>query len=302
MVSPILFSRNDALETNPPAGDQYLTTNGSNWLYAVTAIYGFTLLVLFALTFRARAGERFFHYVFIIASFAGLMAYYAMASDLAWSLIPTSLNIASHGASRQIFFAKYVNWVVSFPAIILALGVLSGISWTTIFYNITLSWVWILGYLFAAYTPTNYKWGFFAFGQLAHILLLVITLSHARRVSTRVGISRDYTALAGYVNLIWLLYPIAWGLSDGGNRIGLTSSFIFFGILDILLVPVLAFAFVFLARKWDYNRLNIAFTQYGRVPVAAGTYPEKDAAVAGAGGGGAPVAPPAGGVVGHNAV
>lgn len=44
MVSPILFSRNDALNANPPAGDQYLTTNGSNWLYTVTAIYGFTLV------------------------------------------------------------------------------------------------------------------------------------------------------------------------------------------------------------------------------------------------------------------
>ncbi|KAM7218812.1 hypothetical protein V8F06_005826, partial [Rhypophila decipiens] len=272
----ILHVRNDALDTNPPAGDQYLSTNGSNWLYAVTAIYGFTLLALFAMTFKARAGERFFHYVFIIASFAGLISYYAMASDLAWSLISQANNVSTMGATRQIFFAKYINWVVTFPAIILALGVLSGISWTTILYNICLSWVWIIGYLVAAYTRTNYKWGFFAFGQLAHILLLVVTLSHSRRVANRVGISRDYTMLAGYVNFIWLMYPIAWGLSDGGNRIGVTPSFIFFGILDLLLVPVLAFAFVFLARKWDYNRLNIAFTQYGRVPHSHGTFPEKD--------------------------
>lgn len=89
------------------------------------------------------------------------------------------------------------------------------------------------------------------------------------------GYSRDHAGLAGWMNLIWFFYPIAFGLSDGGNRIGITSSFIFFGILDLLLVPLLAFAFIFLARRWDYNRLNLAFTQNGRVHSAAGTFPDK---------------------------
>ena len=30
---------NNALTTNPPAGDEYLSENGSNWLWAVTALY-----------------------------------------------------------------------------------------------------------------------------------------------------------------------------------------------------------------------------------------------------------------------
>ncbi len=42
----------DALTVNPPAGDEFLTTNGSDWLYAVTAIYAFTFVSfsIFALT------------------------------------------------------------------------------------------------------------------------------------------------------------------------------------------------------------------------------------------------------------
>jgi len=80
----------------------------------------------------------------------------------------------------------------------------------------------------------------------------------------RVGYTGDHMALAGYTNFIWLFYPIAFGLSDGSNRIGVTPSLVF-GVLDLLLVPVLAYAFIFLACRWDYNRLNIAFTQYGRM-------------------------------------
>lgn len=44
MAPPFIYVRNDALETNPPVGDQFLTVNGSNWLYTVTAIYGFSLV------------------------------------------------------------------------------------------------------------------------------------------------------------------------------------------------------------------------------------------------------------------
>ncbi|KAK3387665.1 hypothetical protein B0H63DRAFT_521697 [Podospora didyma] len=271
--------RNEALEINRPGSDQALTVEGSDWLFAVTAVFAVSLLALYALTFTARAGERFFHYVFIVANFVGVIAYFAMASDLGWSQI-LQANNRDNGYTRQIFFPKYVLWVVTFPAAILALGVLSSVAWTTIFFNIALSWIWVICYLVGAYTMTNYKWGFFAFGTAAYLFLAFHTLVEGRRSAFRVGVSGHYTALAGWLNLLWLLYPIAWGLSDGGNKIGITPSFIFFGILDVLMIPVLSFATVYLSRRWDYGRLNIAFTQYGRVHAAPGTFPEKETAPA----------------------
>lgn len=227
------------------------------------------------MSFIARAGERIFHHLFTIALLVGSISYFAMASDLGFAVV-TQANNASDHADRQIFWVKYVYWVVSFPVVILALGLPSGISWTTIFYQVTLSWTWVISYLVAAFTRTNYKWGFFAFGTIAWILLAFSTLREGTTSAKRVGLTRDFSILSGFVNLLWLLYPIAWGLSDGGNRIGVTASFIFFGILDVLLVPLVAFSVVFFARNWDYGRLNLAFTQYGRVHAPGGTFPEKD--------------------------
>lgn len=44
----------------------------------------------------------------------------------------------------------------------------------------------------------------------------------------------------------------------------------------VLLVPVIAFATITLARRWDYGRLNLQFTQYGRVRRDDNSaYPEK---------------------------
>jgi bacteriorhodopsin len=270
----ILVRDNDALDVNPPAGDAHLAVHGSDWLWAVTAVYVVSFLAFFALSFFARSGEKIFHYLFTIGLLAGSIAYFAQASDLAWSVVPQA-NSLSHGITRQIFFAKYVYWVIEFPIVTIALGLLSGVSWATIFFNVTLAWTWILSYLFSAYTETNYKWGFYAFGTVAYLLLAFQTLAGGHRSATRVGVTRDHTVLAGWVNLLWLLYPIAFGVSDGGNKIKVTAGFIFFGILDVLLLPVTAFVVLFLARSWDYGRLNLAFTQYGRVNTAPGTYPEK---------------------------
>lgn len=63
-----------------------------------------------------------------------------MASDLAWSVV-NQVDQRQNG-SRQIFFAKYVYWVVSFPVVIIALGLISGVSWATILWNVTLAWIW----------------------------------------------------------------------------------------------------------------------------------------------------------------
>jgi bacteriorhodopsin len=87
--------------------------------------------------------------------------------------------------------------------------------------------------------------------------------------AARVGIKFHYTILAGWTVFLWLLYPIAYGLDDGGNKIRVTSGFVFFGILDVLLVPVLTGAFLVLANRWDYGEMNLRFTQYGRVAVGA---------------------------------
>ncbi|KAI2634246.1 family A G protein-coupled receptor-like protein [Hypomontagnella submonticulosa] len=273
----ILLNRaNDALSINPPSGSEELSVNGSDWLWAVTAIYVLSFIIFYATSFVARSGEKIFHYLFTIALLVGSISYFAIASDLAYEEVPVVNYRPVDGWTRQIFWAEYVNWVVSFPVVAIALGLLSGVSWATIFYNVALSWTWVISYLVSAFTVSNYKWGFYAFGTTAWALLAFNTLIGGSTAARRVDVARDHTLLAGWINLLWLLYPIAWGLSDGGNRIGVTPAYIFFGVLDVLLVPALSFAFLFLSSRWDYGKLNIAFTRYGRVH-QAGEFPEKTA-------------------------
>lgn len=106
----ILPRTNDALKINPPVGsDLTLTAGGSDWLWAVTALYSFLLWVVVAWTFFAKNGEKIFHYLFTISLFVGAISYFAMASDLGNVPIETSVN---HKAAREIFYVRYINWYV----------------------------------------------------------------------------------------------------------------------------------------------------------------------------------------------
>jgi bacteriorhodopsin len=215
---------------------------------------------LLCFCFASPENQRVFHYTFTVALLVGGATYFAQAADLGWSAVDDG-----SGMVHQLFYAKYINWAVSFPAVALALGLLSGVSWTTIVCNIALAWTWVLTYLAAAYTTTSgssYGWGFFAFGTLCWLVLALSTLNESREEAARRGIARDYVLLAAWPNLLWLLYPVAFALSDGAGVIGVTGGAVFFGVLDVLMVPVLSFAFCFLGRNWDWARLELDFSEY----------------------------------------
>ncbi|KAJ5166964.1 uncharacterized protein N7482_005745 [Penicillium canariense] len=278
----LLARGNDALIVNPVTGaNETLSLNGSDWLWAVTAIYvlsfvgsdslslifntchrlthGVIQIGLLILSFAAKESERVFHYLFTFALLVGAITYYAQASDLGWSTVEQVDNLGN-GVVRQMFWAKYVNWTVAFPSLVLGLGLVSGVSWTTIFCNIAIALYWVVSYLVAAYTTSDYRWGFFAFGTFAWLILAMSTLNESREAAALLGVDRDYIILAGWLNILWVLYPVGFGLTDGGNRISVTGGFIFFGVLDVLMVPVLSFAVLFFARNWDYRKLSIAFS------------------------------------------
>jgi hypothetical protein len=56
---------------------------------------------------------------------------------------------------------------------------------------------------------------------------------------------------------IWLLYPIAWGVADGGNVISPLKEMIFYGILDVLAKPVFCFYHAYALRGIPYERFML---------------------------------------------
>lgn len=88
--------------------------------------------------------------------------------------------------------------------------------------------VMIITGLLGALTPTRYKWGFFTFGCVAMLWVFYVLMFTARKSAAVLGSDyvKAYTLSATVLAVLWFVYPIIWGVADGGNVITPTSEMV----------------------------------------------------------------------------
>ncbi|KAJ8606071.1 hypothetical protein MRB53_041226 [Persea americana] len=86
------------------------------------------------------------------------------------------------------------------------------------------------------------------------------TRIHANHLGKDIG--RVFLMTGAWTGLLWTLYPIAWGVSEGGNVIHPDSEAVFYGVLDILAKPVFGAILLFGHRNIDPARLGLHIRDY----------------------------------------
>jgi len=135
----------------------------------------------------------------------------------------------------------------------------AGFPWSTILYTLLMDEVMIVTGLVGALTSNVYKWGYYTAGCAAFFLvfynLVLPGARNARAIGSDVG--KLYFVMVGLTTVVWFLYPIAWGVAEGGNVITSDGEAVFYGILDIIAKPVFGFVTLFGHRNIDPARLGI---------------------------------------------
>ena len=74
-----------------------------------------------------------------------------------------------------------------------------------------------------------------------------------RRRAKNLGndVYRVYMACGVWTLFLWLLYPVSWGLCEGGNVISPDSEAIFYGTLDFCAKPV--FSIMLIVGHWNID-------------------------------------------------
>jgi len=187
-----------------------------------------------------------------------------MASDLGNTPVRQYMHHGSNPQqTRQIFYVRYIYWFVAWPLVITSNLLVSGVSWATILFAVALQEIWVVSWLSGALVSTSYKWGFYAFGVFAYVILAYLLLSWGIEQSRRILTGKSYPLLSGLLVLLWLAYPIAWGLSEGSNKLSITGEMVFYGILDLIAVPLYGTFFLITTRR--FSPAQFQFTQTGRV-------------------------------------
>jgi len=82
--------------------------------------------------------------------------------------------------------------------------------------------------------------GFFVAGCVAMFIIFYELAVTARAEAKTLGpdVHRCFMSCGVLTLFIWLLYPIAWGVCEGGNVITPDSEAAFYGVLDVIAKPV----------------------------------------------------------------
>ena len=139
---------------------------------------------------------------------------------------------------KTIYFARYLDWVVSTPLLLLSLALTamvyqSKINRTLIASLIVADVFMILTGLIADFSPDSLKYIWYSLGLVALAIILRIIWGPLKRMANESDqLAQHYKRMAIYLTSFWVLYPLAWFF--GASGVGITK-----GIIDTLAFIVL---------------------------------------------------------------
>jgi len=123
--------------------------------------------------------------------------------------------------------------------------------------------------LVGALVASSYKWGYFVFATVALIFIAYNVVLVGKKHAAAIGpdVNRTYLICGTWTIFLWFLYPIAWGLSEGGNVISPDSEAVFYGVLDIMAKPVFGALLLWGHRNIDPATLGLQIRDYQDTPL-----------------------------------
>jgi bacteriorhodopsin len=221
--------------------------------------------------------QRLFFYLCAMINFIAAIAYFCMGSNLGWAAIPVEFSRSDPkvgGDIRQIFYVRYIDWALTTPLLLMDLLLTCALPWTTIFYTIAMNEIMVVTGLVGALVQSRYKWGFYVFGCAAFLFVAFTIVFEGRTYARALGsdVLRAYMICGVWTIGLWFLYPIAWGVSEGGNVIASDSEAVFYGVLDLMAKPVFSFLLLWGHRNIDLARLGLHVRSAEESPLQSSTH------------------------------
>lgn len=157
---------------------------------------------------------------------------------------------------------------ITTPLLILDLLLTAGMPWPTILYTILLDEVMVVTGLVGALVRSRYKWGYYAFGCAAFLWVAFTITWTGRKHAAALGsdVHKVYIICGVFTIFVWFLYPVAWGLCEGGNVLHPDSEAAFYGVLDVCAKPIFGAMLIFGHRNISPDRLGLRIRDYVEQP------------------------------------
>jgi len=250
-VSPI-----PTVTATPEAKYMVAGDTGTRTLWVVFVIMFISSLAMYAMAWRVPVQKRLFHILTAFIVTFATISYYAMAVGDGISLRTTQVTDhhkhgipdLKHDLVREVYWARYVDWSVTTPLLLLDLCLLAGVSGANIIVAIVADLIMVLTGLFAALSDDEKpRWGYYAMACVAY-LVIVYQLAIGGRDTVKAKDKKTgtfYVAIASFTLILWTIYPIIWGIADGSYKVDVDTEIVSYAVLDVLAKPVFGFWLLF---------------------------------------------------------
>lgn len=249
--------------TATPPQFEHITGFGHKTLWVVFALMLLSSLAFILLSWRVVIPKRMFYQLTTFTAIISTFAYYAMATHSGFSFhhiwvtdehkhdLPETHKIVM----RQIFWARFVDWLLTTPLILFNLGALAGLSGSNILNLIFANWAVIFTGLFGAYGHGRSKWGWYAMSWVAFLFVGWQLFRNGRITAQKRGVQKLYGPLMSLAVGLWAVYLIIWGVGDMARKLTPDQEVVIFAVLDFLAKPV--FGFWLLLNQKNVNASNV---------------------------------------------
>ena len=162
--------------------------------------------------------KRLFHILTAFITTFAAISYFAMAVGDGISFSETIIKEThkhvpdvTRTLYREVYWARYVDWSVTTPLLLLDLAFLAGLSGANILVAVVADVIMIMTGLFAAFgNNENAKWGYYAIACLAYLVVIYQLAVHGRAMAKAKDskTATFFQAIAGFTLVLWTVYPM----------------------------------------------------------------------------------------------
>ena len=185
----------------------------------------------------------------LMVPLVSISSYTGLATGLTISFLEMPPGHALAGEEVLTMWGRYLTWGLSTPMILLALGLLAGSNMTKIFTAIVTDIGMCVTGLAAALTTSSHalRWFWYFISCAFFAVVVYILLVEWSADAEAAGTAEIFNTLKVLTVVLWLGYPIVWGLGAEGIAVlsPAITSWAYSG-LDI----VAKYIFAFLLLRW----------------------------------------------------
>jgi bacteriorhodopsin len=215
-------------------------------LWAVFGVMLFSSAIFGVLMVRQPRQRRLYHYITLFITLTSTLAYFALANGLGIAKVEVPpADGESEPTYRYFYYARYIDWIITTPLVLLDLGLLSGLDLVTIVLLVVADVYMVSSALVGTLSTTSNlaKWGYFSVDCLIYLYIsyTLLTLGAISSKTHSPRVHRLYLSLSIFILVLWLFYPLIWAFSYGTNSLTEGSEVFAYAALDVLGKAVFGF-------------------------------------------------------------